>query len=102
VFNHQTIEVTPQATPQVTPQVTGEVTGEVQRLLKALVLKPLTRSESQFELALKGQANFRNRYLEPALKNDLIEMTIPDKPNSRNQKYRITNKGKTLINPVNK
>jgi hypothetical protein len=35
-------------------------------------------------------------YLSPALARGLIEMTIPDKPNSKHQKYRLTEKGKRM------
>ena len=65
---------------------TPEVTGEVRRLLQVLERSPLTRSEAQENLGLKSQSNFRGRYLEPALKVGLIEMTIPEKPRSSKQK----------------
>jgi len=35
-------------------------------------------------------------YIEKALIEGLIEMTIPEKPNSSKQKYRLTEKGKQL------
>jgi len=80
---------------EVTGEVAGEVTGEVRKLLSALE-SPLTRIEIQARLHLRGQASFRDRYLRPALKAGLIEMTIPAKPNSRLQKYKLTPRGKTL------
>lgn len=49
----------------------------------------MSRSEIQLALRLKGQANLRNRYLLPAVRSGLIKMTIPDKPNSRMQRYAI-------------
>lgn len=73
-----------------------ELTGEVQKLLKALA-KPMNRKELQAKLRLKSQANFRERYLKPALEAGLIEMTIPDKPRSSRQKYRLTVKGKQFL-----
>ncbi len=81
---------------QVTEQVAGEVTGEVQKFLKILHT-PMSRSEAQIVLNLKGQANFRERYLNPALDLELVEMTIPDKPRSNEQKYRLTDKGKKWV-----
>lgn len=80
-------------TGEVTGEVAGEVTGEVRRLLDALGEKSLGRTELQLTLGLKGQANFRDRYMLPALNAGFIERTIPDKPNSRLQKYRLTQKG---------
>ena len=71
------------ATPHVTGEVAGEVTGEVLRLLGILKGVALGRIYLQHSLKLKGQANFRDRYLRPALKARLIKMTIPSKPNSR-------------------
>ena len=37
---------------------------------------------------------FLYKYLQPALVARLVEMTIPDKPRSSKQKYRLTDKGK--------
>ena len=48
-------------------------------------------------LQLRGRDNFEKLYLLVALSDGLIERTIPDKPNSRLQKYRLTAKGKTLL-----
>lgn len=39
------------------------------------------------KLELKSKEGFRRNYLRPAIDMDLIRMTIPDKPNSRNQRY---------------
>gem|GEM_PF-3832418 len=41
--------------------------------------------------------NFRDRYLMPALAHPLIERTIPEKPNGRLQKDRLTAKGLALL-----
>jgi len=46
------------------------------------------------------QKYFIKNYLRPAIKRGYIEMTIPDKPNSRNQKYRLTKKGMALREKV--
>ena len=57
----------------------------------------MTRTEMQSALGLKGRANFEERYLKPALSQGFVEMTIPDKPRSRLQKYRLTEKGKAWL-----
>jgi hypothetical protein len=44
-------------------------------------------------LKLAHRPTFRANYLDPALAAGLIERTIPGKPNSRLQKYRLTAKG---------
>lgn len=55
----------------------------------------MSREALQSALGLLDRKSFRERYLNPALTDGLIEMTIPDKPNSRLQKYRLTDRGRT-------
>ncbi|MDR1793579.1 MAG: transcriptional regulator, partial [Bacteroidales bacterium] len=62
--------------------------------LLMLLDRDMNRTEIQAGLQLHDRENIRLAYIQPALKLGLIEMTIPDKPNSRLQKYRLTQLGK--------
>jgi hypothetical protein len=59
-----------------------------------------SREEFQVKLKSEDRRNVKESYLIPALKAGLIERTIPEKPNSRLQKYRLTAKGQSLITGV--
>ncbi len=78
---------TPEATPEVTPEV---------RLLSVLDGER-TRQQLKEALGLKDDEHFRKAYLLPALEAGLVEMTIPDKPRSSKQKYRLTDKGRQMM-----
>jgi len=98
-----TDQVTDQATDQANEKVgegaTWEVSEEVQKLVQILEketkLKDLMKS-----LDLSHRANFKNNYLEPAMKTGVIELKYPEKPNHPNQKYRLTDKGLKLKNAL--
>ncbi|ABK19532.1 Fic family protein [Syntrophobacter fumaroxidans] len=79
------------STPEVAPEVTPEV-----RLLSVLTSE-MTRQQLKKALALKDDEHFRKAYLLPALEAGLVEMTIPDKPRSSKQKYRLTDKGRRVM-----
>lgn len=83
------------ATAQDTAQDTAQVTAQVKELIEILS-KEMDRQEIQDILGLTHREHFRLKYLKPALEQGFIEMTIPDKPNSRLQKYRLTILGKQL------
>jgi len=53
-------------------------------------------------MGLSDRTKFRNKYINPLLKAGILEMTIPDKPNSQNQKYRLTPKGLQLQEALRK
>ena len=47
----------------------------------------------QQALDLKHEDHFRVAYLLPALATGLVAMTVPDKPRSSRQQYRLTDAG---------
>ena len=68
---------------------------EVKRLL-LVVAGDHSRKELEGLLGLKNAEHFRKSYLLPAINAGLVEMTLPDKPKSRLQKYRLTETGQSL------
>ncbi len=85
----------PKHTMPATPKITGEVTGEVERLVLALE-GPMSRVQIQQALGLRHEDHFRAKYLIPALESGFVEMTIPDRPKSSRQQYRLTAKAEAL------
>ena len=73
-----------------TPAIPPEVSPQVRKLMAALGSDTLSSLEIMARLGLKSRVSFRQNYLKPALEACLIEMTLPDKPNSRNQKYKVS------------
>ncbi len=60
----------------------------VQKLLEVMEYDvPYTSSALMEKLGLKAKEGFRRNYLHPAIEMNLVQMTIPDKPSSRNQRY---------------
>jgi len=86
-------QVTAQDTPQGTQQDTPQYTPQVHKLVMILQ-DSHSREEIQELLGLSDREHVRKMYINPSLNEGLIEMTIPDKPNSKYQKYRLTEKGK--------
>ena len=58
----------------------------------------LSTSELMTILNLTHRPSFRKNYLHPALELGIIEYTLPDELRSPNQKYRLTPKGRLLLN----
>ena len=58
------------------------------KLLDVLGEKELSAVQIMERLDLSHRPTFRKNYLNPALALGVIKMTVPDKPNSRNQMYR--------------
>jgi Fic family protein len=68
---------------------TDQVSDQVKALLKCLSKQPMTALACMQKLGLTHRPTFRKNYLQPALRAGLIERTLPDKPNSSKQRYRL-------------
>ena len=67
------------------------ITNETININKLLVVmesgKPMTATEIMKKLGIKSKETLRGQYLDPAIKQGLVSITIPDKPTSKNQMY---------------
>ena len=85
--NREYVPASPQAQKNTAPQETQQVKALIDVLRQSE--NALNRKQLQAKLKLKDRKHFRERYLKPAMDAGLIEMTIPEKPNSKLQKYRL-------------
>lgn len=66
----------------------SSVSEYVRRMLSVMEYDvPYTASAIMEKLGLKSKETFRKNYMTPAIEQGLVEMTIPEKPQSRNQRY---------------
>lgn len=85
----------PRGTMDIATDVTTDVATDVEpevRLVRVLEGE-MSRRQIQRALGLRNDEHLRKAYLQPALVQGLIEMTIPGKPRTTKQKYRLTAKG---------
>ena len=83
---------------RTTDQESDQVTDQVARLLAQLRNGHKTAAQLMAALGLSHRPTFRSNYIRPALDAGLVEMTRPESPTARNQKYRLTARGrKTAI-----
>ena len=83
------VHVTKQDTDQARDQVSDQ--AEKQRLTLIYCRVPRSREEIQKYFGMKHRHYFRVRILNPLIEQDLLKLTIPEKPNSPNQKYIAVN-----------
>ena len=74
-------------------KVTAQVTAQVGSYCD----EPRAAREIMSELGLKHWKTFQKNYLKPLIDAGFLERTIPDKPSSRLQKYRLTAQGREIL-----
>ena len=99
-------EETGTVTGTVGGTVGGTVTGNVDETIVRIVLAVRGDTKSVKEImdvmGLKGEDNFRKRYLRPAIEAELLAMLYPDSLHASNQAYYLTAKGLELLKELNK
>ena len=87
-----------QQTESVSDPVSDPVSYDLaEKLLLSLEYQEKNISTLLAELGIAHRTRFRRTYIHPALEAGLIELTVPDKPSSSKQKYKITALGKTFL-----
>lgn len=82
---------------EVGEQVGAQSGAQSGKILSALADNPLSAQEIAQRLCTSSKSGAFKRCLKELLAGSLIAYTIPDKPNSRLQRYRLTATGKRLI-----
>ena len=98
--DQQLAAVSPVMTPVGTPvgKPSETLIDEVQRkVLAVLSDSVMSTAELAKAVGISQAKNMRRRYLRLLLDMRFVEYTRPHKPNSRLQKYRLTEKGRTWV-----
>lgn len=74
-------------TDTTTDIATTTTVGDVKAKIIELCKHPQSREELMIMCNLKNKNHFIKTYLRPMLQSGQLRMTIPEKPNSRNQRY---------------
>ena len=75
---------------KVTKSITKSVTkqAEIFNEIVTYCATPRSLSEIMEHIGLKHRSNTKQRYINPLIEGGYLVMTIPDKPNSKQQKYQ--------------
>jgi len=90
-----------EVTKSVTKSATKSEDGFGRRIgtiLQALAIEPQKKEFLLSLIGVKSQTKNMKRYITPLLESNWIEMTVPEKPNSQKQKYRLSKDFLTWIN----
>ncbi len=95
LFDEETIknsdQASDQASDQVSDQASNQVSDQTAKIL-AFCLSPHSLIEILAQTKYTSRVHFRNKILKPLIDKGLLRLTVPDKPNSPNQKYETVHK----------
>jgi len=73
-----------------------ELSSEQEKLLRLFKGEHST-SELKEQVGRSNRVKFKETLLKPLIEAELVEMTEPNKPTSKNQRYRLTKAGKNFL-----
>lgn len=88
-----------QASDQAVRIIESQLNDKVLAILNVLE-EPKKRVEILEHIGLRNHSDNREKYLDPLVKLGWIEMTIPEKPTHKDQKYKRTIQGEILYNLI--
>jgi predicted transcriptional regulator len=83
--------------PAASEQVGAPVSEQVVRILRACASGPMSKTALLQAAGLANAYLNYKRHIVPLLDSGLLEPTIPNKPNSRLQQYRLTENGRKAL-----
>jgi len=81
---------------QGSDQDDDQATDQALKVLE-LCKQPYSRKDILERIGFSNHFDNYKRHIEPLLEKQWLEMTIPDKPTSKNQKYKTTKKGLKIL-----
>mgnify|MGYP000872153172 FL=1 len=99
-FIKQTDQVSDQVSDHDSDHDSDYDDDHVAKLVKLIGLREMSTPELLQSLGIKHKGSFRSRYLKPAIIAGYVEMTIPDKPKSKKQKYKLSSSGLKLLEGI--
>ena len=99
-YNREMAGQVPPKHPTSTRQVSDKYptsTPQVEALVGIIGIRLCSVKELMEQMQLNDRKNFLNSYLNPALEAGLVEPLYPNQPNHPKQKYRLTGRGKSLL-----
>jgi len=98
VRNYVRTQIVSKSVTKSGQKVTKSVTKSISKLIDIVDFLTTERSRQELldHIGKTNQSKNYKEYLLPFIEGGIIEMTIPDKPNSQHQKYRLTETGRKL------
>ncbi|GHT26026.1 hypothetical protein AGMMS4957_21440 [Bacteroidia bacterium] len=86
------------STEQLTEQPIEQLTEQERLLLSVMGNEHFTLKMLMEKIGLKHRPTFLANYINPAIKDGLVKVLYPEKPNHPRQKYLLTVKGTAMRN----